>query len=441
MLDLVQKGKYKGFPKSLVPVFRRYPELFNDIKSLADRGVNLLEDEEYGRSPKQEDFVRLARSYRKGIIPKARLLAELTSFYLDLLKWQTAKLYFQEVGIPSRTREYQLTNDTVVSPPDTYEAVKILEEGIQLLEPLLEESYPDRGDSDKIEDDRREAGSQSLERLSPAQKAIRYFDSFIERKLPDRTVRRLRPSVRKAVIEILESSDAVLTFEAVLAGTRDALDMPEETVRPFVFQTLQESTMPCITTNERSYIPLNVIYTGVKFRMSPGRKELWGGYLMVEKHFPAVLLNPRHHSFSFLDPAGTEIPALIFELARARDGMDLREWFLQKGFSFGDDIVVTIASYHNRAFLMEHEKRADRNEAAIARRNERLADIFVRLLRTAPGKRMFLNALLPFAYAEFEFSRGYPPDHWRIVAGKDPRLAMVGWEEMKLVDEDRELTP
>jgi hypothetical protein len=96
-------------------------------------------------------------------------------------------------------------------------------------------------------------------------------------------------------------------------------------------------------------------------------------------------------------------------------------------------MIVTIADYRKRVFILEHEKGSERNNRLIDLRSKILANIFVRLLETAPDKRMFLSAMLPRAYAEFEYSRDYPPLHWVTIGRTDPRLQLAGWDEMKLV--------
>jgi hypothetical protein len=434
LFDLVQRGKYKGYPKSLVPVFERHPDLFRDLQSLAERGIDLLHDEEYGCMPDPDRLARLKEMYRNGAVTLARLRAELADLYLELLKWKTAKLYFQEVGIPSGTREYRLRKEFAVAPPDAYEAVRVLEKGVELLEETIGETPGIESGTPPADGPEVAAAADGTPALTPAQKAIRYFDSFSERRAAEPGRLELRGAVRENCLRLLENAAGALGFESILEAVCRTLKESADLVRPLLFQTLQESTVPSLPVEGGKTLPFHLIFNGVKFRIRPSPEELNGGYLLADKHFPSILLNTRGDSYSLLEPGGDEIASLVFEVARGRDGIDLREWFSRNAFAPGDDLIVTVCEYRRRAFTLEHERASDRNNGLVHERSMMLAGVFARLLETAPDKRMFLSALLPRAYAVFEYSREYPPLHWVTIARNDPRLQMAGWDEMRLQD-------
>lgn len=87
----------------------------------------------------------------------------------------------------------------------------------------------------------------------------------------------------------------------------------------------------------------------------------------------------------------------------------LGPWFERMGFRHGDDLVAHVRSVAQPLLVFDHVPVLERDEGALARRNQRLVESAIAWLASEPGW-VSLERLLKELVARYNFRSSYPPD-------------------------------
>ncbi|MCP4543892.1 MAG: tetratricopeptide repeat protein [Chloroflexi bacterium] len=110
----------------------------------------------------------------------------------------------------------------------------------------------------------------------------------------------------------------------------------------------------------------------------------------------------------------------------------LANWYRQQGAAPEDDVIVHVLDVEAHRYALSVARRAERDEEAVAARNQSLADIAEKVLRTGrmdmPG-----SYLIPRLIAHGAYHDPLPPDPWEKVLRRDLRF-VVGEHSIDLAE-------
>ena len=184
-------------------------------------------------------------------------------------------------------------------------------------------------------------------------------------------------------------------------------------------------------------LPMRIAMQGVRFRVPIDR------HAEKENEIPFLFFNyfidrdgnPR--DIRFVDGTGTPI---AFKVKSAKNiweplslwhrdfvnAFDFTGWFNTIKPQRGDSLLVTIQSWENREFLMEHEQKRKRRLEDIQRLNKEFTDILFNMLEESRDGSIFLHQVIPDAFVRLSNPQGYPGDNWREIVENDKRVVNDG---------------
>jgi tetratricopeptide (TPR) repeat protein len=116
----------------------------------------------------------------------------------------------------------------------------------------------------------------------------------------------------------------------------------------------------------------------------------------------------------------------------------LAGWYRQQGATTDDDLIVRVLDVDEHHYALTLARRADRDEAALAARNQALAETAEQVLRAA-RQNLPESYLIPRLIARDAYRHSLPPDPWDDVLRADLRFVVGEHDSVslaeKLVDE------
>ena len=192
--------------------------------------------------------------------------------------------------------------------------------------------------------------------------------------------------------------------------------------------------------SERTIIvPVSIGMRGVRFRhvitdQEVSSRELhWSesdtGYLPGE-YWP---LHVSRTDLQLVDAGGSAIPGRpVVHVETAKTflgpqqiqvaGHKLPEFMHQHRVAAGDSFLLTVEQYDPPRWRIEHEPRAQRDQAVIDRRNRELMDLLYAMLEMAPQECIDTIVSLRSALLQMREPHGYPGDPWFEVMAADRRM-------------------
>ncbi len=242
-------------------------------------------------------------------------------------------------------------------------------------------------------------------------------------------------SLTQAVAEVLRTADQALTLAEILAGAR--LLRPVDTAKP-------EATI----RNALGSLPLAVSLGG-----RPAR-YVWWPHSLAANCFrqPLIGMDPasgevilseevrlafwptffadvfaRPHEVTLVVGDGVTLPAQIDVLRHGQRAWGflpnpvLANWLRQQGATIDDALIVRVLDVPERRYAVELARPGRRDEAAIAARNQALADAAAEVLREARDDLADFY-LIPRLVVRGAYRDPLPPDPLEAVLGADLRI-------------------
>ena len=252
-------------------------------------------------------------------------------------------------------------------------------------------------------------------------------------------------SFTQAVADVLRTADRALTLAEILAGAR--LLRPVDTAKPETTIRNALGSLPlAISLGGRParYVWWPHSLAGNCFRqpltgMDPASgevilsEEVWLAFWPT--FFADTLARP--HEVTLVVDDGVTIPAQIDHLRPGQRAWGfqpnplLADWFRQQGATAGDALIVRVLDVTERRYAVDLARPDGRDEAAMAVRNQALADAAAEVLREARDELPDYR-LIPRLVVRGDYRDPLPPDpledilraDWRFFGGPyDIRLA------------------
>jgi hypothetical protein len=188
-------------------------------------------------------------------------------------------------------------------------------------------------------------------------------------------------------------------------------------------------------------VPASVAMRGVRFRHIVTAREVSGRELRWSESDTAYLAGkywPLHFSrtdLQLVDANGSAIPGRpVMHVETAETFLGLQQiqvaghklpaFMHQHRVAAGDSLLLTVEQYDPPRWRIEHEPRAQRDEAAIGRRNRALVDLLYAMLEMAPQERIDTIVSVRSALFQMREPHGYPGDPWVEVVEADGRMGI-----------------
>jgi len=403
----VSHGIYKGLPQRFVPVFDRHPELFAQVRALYERGVALLDDDTYGAPPDAAEVEQLIAGHRKGAVPTAVLRHQLGELRRSRLKWELARLCLA-MESDRGTTALMLRADEPVDLADAAQALARLDVQLAHLEQhLAAPSAPESRD------------------LSPALSEARIDVATLARSegLSDR-LRASASPLHDALALVLAVLPVPATLDELAALTSDLVPAgPDFLVN--LKSLLEDRRLLAVALRDGRYVAAASVVDGVKLRLVPAGEEIAEGYLALEHHLPEFLLTAARDDFTLLDRRGKDVVQATYDLGRAGTVAEVGGWYRREGLDPGDDIIVTALDFSRRAFLIEREPAAARDEDAIRRVTAKLTARLAAILAACEGGSGYLHQVLPTAWAAVPEVRQTAAEPLSLIVLGDERFDLI----------------
>ena len=189
----------------------------------------------------------------------------------------------------------------------------------------------------------------------------------------------------------------------------------------------------------KTVVPANIAMRGVRFRHVITDAEISNRLLLWDEsdfaYFPRPYLQSaaRRDDLQIVDVEGrplaeerrsvpmrfdTSIGPIIRDIQGRKISAILRQYQVRAGDAF----LFTIEQFDPPRWRLEHEPQAQRNEAAIARRNRELMDLLYQMLEATAQERLHSPTALRCALIQMGDPAGYPGDPWLAAMKQDGRM-------------------
>lgn len=186
-------------------------------------------------------------------------------------------------------------------------------------------------------------------------------------------------------------------------------------------------------------VPAQIAMRGMRFRHVVTEAEisrrmlLWDESDAVYLASPSTLPDFDRPDLQLIDGAGQAIAAersaVPLEVVNTAgypmlrgSGRKLAACLRQHQVKAGDSLLFTIEQFDPPRWRMEHEPQAQRDQAAIDRRNRELMDILFAMLENSPGEYIDMYAAVRSAFCQLSDPYGYPGDPWMTALPRDGRM-------------------
>jgi hypothetical protein len=186
-------------------------------------------------------------------------------------------------------------------------------------------------------------------------------------------------------------------------------------------------------------VPVSVGMRGVRFRHVVTDREVSSRELRWNESDTAYIDDeywPLHVSrtdLQLVDAGGGTVPGgpvIHFETAKTFLGQQqiqvagykLPAFLHQHHVAAGDSLLLTVEQYDPPRWRIEYEPQAQRDQAAIDRRNRELMDLLYAMLEMAPQERIDTIVSVRSALLQIREPHGYPGDPWIEVMAADGRM-------------------
>jgi tetratricopeptide (TPR) repeat protein len=268
-------------------------------------------------------------------------------------------------------------------------------------------------------------------------------------------------SYAQAVRQVLESADRPLTIREIVDRVEEIRPVtsknPRSTIRNAMNQTLLATTLggrPAHYTWWPHHLPESV------FRQPLAASDLEAGSLVLIGEvklalWPDFFEGPRRHrgDVTFEFATGDVITAQIqhLEAGRAMWGIPpnpaLAEWYRLVGARNEDELIVRILDAEEHRYGLALVRRAERDEAGIASRNQALADVAEHVVLQGRDNMPDFH-LVPRLIGHDVYRDPLPPDPWPQVLRADLRFVVRERRSVYLtsrvvddLEEDGEIPP
>jgi hypothetical protein len=187
-------------------------------------------------------------------------------------------------------------------------------------------------------------------------------------------------------------------------------------------------------------VPVRLALAGVRFRHRVTDAEVSDRGLHWTVSDTAYLASPYWPaSFIHTDPELVDTHGVVIRGAsHARDislranlddisltgaGRKLPAFMREHKVASGDSLLFTIEQFNPPRWRVDHEPRAQRDQAAIDRHNKELMDALFAILESAPREEIDMPASLYSAHLQMAEPYGYPGDPWLDAMAADGRMA------------------
>lgn len=268
------------------------------------------------------------------------------------------------------------------------------------------------------------------------------------------------PSFTQLVTQVLQKSDHPLTLDEIMERVERIRPVrtkaPRNTIRGAI-QNVTLAASPGGRPARYTWWPRHL--AGNAFRQPLAASDLGSGNLAMSEEVWLALW-PDFYAGASRSPGdvtliladGPEVEVRIQHLATGKPvwGLpatpELARWYQQQGATPEDELIVSVVDVEAWRYAITLARQADRDEPAIATRNQALADVVEDVLRAAPTSLMYAD-LIPRLIARDAYRDPPPPDplgdvlrtDLRFVGGRhDIVLAakLVGW-----LERDRDVPP
>lgn len=190
-------------------------------------------------------------------------------------------------------------------------------------------------------------------------------------------------------------------------------------------------------------VPVRLALPGIRFRHRVTDAEVSDRGLHWTMSDAAYLASPYWPaSFVHSDPALIDAHGVVIRgAAHARDisvsegevaisligeGRKLPAFMREHKVASGDSLLFTIEQFDPPRWRVDHEPVAQRDQAAIDRRNEQLMDALFAILESATREEIDMPTALYSAHLQIAEPYGYPGDPWLDAMAADGRMAPSG---------------
>lgn len=231
------------------------------------------------------------------------------------------------------------------------------------------------------------------------------------------------PAFTQLVTQVLQKSDHPLTLDEIMERAARIRPVRTNNPRNTIRGAIQNVTLAAsLGGRPAHYTWLPHHLAGNAFRQPLTASDLESGNLVMTEEVWLALW-PDFYAGSSRSPGdvtliladGREFQTRIQHLVTGQPvwGLpatpELARWYQQQGATPEDELIVSVVDAEARRYAVTLVRRADRDEPAIATRNQALADVIEDVLRAAPTSLMYSH-LISRLVARDVYRSPLPPD-------------------------------
>jgi len=113
-----------------------------------------------------------------------------------------------------------------------------------------------------------------------------------------------------------------------------------------------------------------------------------------------------------------------------------KEWFVEENLVSGDDVVIKIIDIDNGLYELIPQKKTNREEVIIQKKNKEVADIIIVIISRIYNKSIIPGILIRKLFGLYSYKDPCPPDPIHKIVEKDNRFFIKEipvWENVKIV--------
>jgi Zn finger protein HypA/HybF involved in hydrogenase expression len=249
------------------------------------------------------------------------------------------------------------------------------------------------------------------------------------------------PNYAEIIREILVSVNGPVSTEELAAQILQKRPSNARNPHQAALAKIREETgRQLIYLDATHILPLRLAYLGARYRIRLTKENIDHAALSIEECFHHYL-PPwfKRGEIRLIDSYGNPIHTQLLEAPHTvafpsekrveykEPVIVLREWFRSQNVYIKDHIFVTVEDWEQGIFRLERERFGDQRPDLLAERNRLIADMLYEMLESARDEDIYAHIAVPTVYAKIPDKRGYPADHWELIASNDPRMTTDGW--------------
>jgi hypothetical protein len=250
-------------------------------------------------------------------------------------------------------------------------------------------------------------------------------------------------SLREYIIELLKMSNKALTIDEIICEL-ERLYSIQKTKRQVRNALYSSEYKEIICVGKDTYDLLSRVVNGGYYRYTLNEGDVEKGMLSCDYELNFIF-NPywmveEERELTFIQKDKiinkTSIKYLGPDVIPHRIVDGFKEWFVEENLVSGDDVVIKIIDIDNGIYELIPQKKTDREEVIIQKKNKEVADIIIGIISRIYNKSIIPGILIRKLFGLYTYKDPCPPDPIHKIVEKDNRFFIKEipvWENVKIV--------